>query len=150
MPNSTKNIDFSYPWPQKVSQFILLLFLIYTSTGCRTLKPTPDKVAERKTERLEKREKRERKKQLKRLTKEHQSKQSENTLAQMEQNKNKAKNWREQHQTKPPFSYRVKRFFKDLFTRDKGPQRGLFEKGVQKRKKKNIFKRIFKRKKKHG
>jgi len=150
MPNSTKKNQHFFArikWPLKWLPIFLLLFHL---AGCTLLKPSAETLAKRKTNRIERQEKRARKKQLERLSEAHLHRQSERTRSTMERNQQQAKAWRKAHRTNAPFGYRIKEFFHTLFTPERPPKDGLFRKKVHKRKKKNIFKRIFKQKKRNG
>ncbi len=150
MVNSTKkNALFITDFSTGLKCLCIIAFVL-VSCSCSMLKPSAEKTAKRKTAKIERKEARDREKQHKRLTEAHIERQSERTQASMERNREQAKAWRKAHKTKAPLSYRVRNFFDRLFTRVQKPQKGLFKKGVQKRKKKNIFKRIFKRNKRDG
>ncbi|MGM0550115.1 MAG: hypothetical protein ACQESW_03445 [Bacteroidota bacterium] len=150
MPNSTKKNSHFPVEVKSALKWLPLFLLLFHLAGCAIIQPSADKVAERKTKRIEKQEERARKKQLEQLREAHLNRQSDRTRSSMERNRQQAEAWRKAHQTKAPIGYRIKQFFHNLFTPNQAPKDGLFKKGVQKRKKKNIFKRIFKRKKRNG
>lgn len=150
MVNSTKKYTFFHnEFTTGIKCFFIVILVILISS-CSVIKPSAEKVAKRKSSKIERKEARARKKQHEKLMKAHIERQSERTQESMERNREQAKAWRKAHVTKAPLGYRIRSFFHNLFTREQKPHEGLFKKGVQKRKKRNIFKRIFKRKKRDG
>lgn len=73
--------------------------------------------------------------------------QAASTKDRWDNNKSKSEKWRKKEFHKKPLSYRIRKFF-DNFKREPKPKDGILSKKQLRKKKKNIFQKIFKKDKK--
>jgi hypothetical protein len=76
----------------------------------------------------------------------HYNMQSESTRTMMDRNKQASEQWMEKNFQRKPFFEQVKDFFQNIIP-DKKPDKGLFSKKQKRKSRKNLFERIFKKKK---
>ena len=132
----------------KLKQTFFIILSLYVLNSCQSRKPvTSLEKSNQYKEQLNKKKKEEYKRDREKARDKHYNSQAASTKTNWDLNKKKSENWLKKQYHKESLSYKIKKLF-ERFKRDSKPDEGLFSKKQQKRKKKNIFQRIFKRDKK--
>jgi len=128
-----------------------LVILIITSIlffNCNAKKITKDEKSQKVKEKISIKQKKEYNSKHKKAVKKYYDMQPESTKETMKLYKSMSDDWNKKSFSKNEgFLYKIKKFIKNIFTIEKKPKDGLFGKNKQKRKKSNIFKKIFNKKK---
>ena len=137
----------------KLKQTFFIILSICVLNSCQTRRATTSFRKPKQDKNQLKQEKKDRKKKEKynkareKEREKHYNRQAASTKITWDLNKQKSEYWIKNQYHKKSFSYRIRKFF-ELFKREPIPKDGLFAKNQKKKKKRNIFQRIFKRDKK--
>jgi len=129
-----------------IKQTFLITFIVSLFAGCQTRPLTSIEKSQQVKEKSDKKRKEEYRKAQSKARKEHYNMQAESTREMMEENRRFSDQWMNKNFNKKPFFERVKDFFHNSKPKPKADA-GLFSKKQKRKTKKNIFQRIFKKKK---
>ncbi len=132
----------------KLKHTFFLILCLGIVWGCQSKKQmTSLEKSEQYKARMNKKKKQAYKKSREEAREKHYNKQAASTKERWDLNKEKSEKWNKQEFHKKSLKYRFRKFF-ERFKRESKPDEGLFSKKQMRRKKGNIFQRIFKKKKK--
>ena len=137
----------------KLKHTLSIIFILSLLCSCQTRTATrgfrkPDSNKEQiKKDRERARRKKEYREYVEKKRNKHYNRQAESTKERWDQNKERAEEWNKKEFHNKSLSYRIHKFF-ERFEREPKPNNGLFSKRELRRKKGNIFKRVFKPKNK--
>ncbi len=129
-------------------KLIILILTAIVFFNCNAKKITKDEKSQQVKEKINKKTKKEYERKYNAAVKKHYNMQPESTKETMKLYKSMSEEWNKKSFYKnESFFIRLKHFTKSLFSIEKKPKNGLFDKNSQKKKKSNIFKKIFNKKK---
>ena len=137
----------------KLKHTLSIILIFGFLVGCQTRRATSSFRKQKQKTNLEQvkaqRQKEKRKKEynesVARKRKKHYNRQAESTRQRWDINKERAEQWNKKEFHNKSLRYRIQSFF-DRFKREPKPNDGLFSKRQMRRRKGNIFQRLFKRK----
>lgn len=130
----------------KLKHTFFIIFIPILILGCQTKPITSIEKSQQVKEKSDKKRKQKARAKQEKARKKHYSNQAESTKSLMDYNKNESELWLNKNYQNQSFFEKVKGFFQN-FKRKSRPDEGLFSKKQKRRSKKNIFQRIFKKKK---
>ncbi len=114
--------------------------------ACQTKPLTSMEKSQQVKEKADRKRKEKQQKEQEKARKKHYEMQAASTKELMDYNKRASEQWMEKNYKRKPFFEQVKDFFRKLKPNSK-PDKGLVSKKLKRKSKKNIFQRIFKKKK---
>ncbi|MFO7844008.1 MAG: hypothetical protein R6V16_09380 [Bacteroidales bacterium] len=129
-----------------IKQTFFIISVSFLVSGCQTKPLTSIEKSQQAKEKSDKKRKEEFRKAQEKARKKHYNMQPESTKEMMEQNKRASEQWMNRNFQRKPFFEQIKDFFRNLKPKPK-PDKGLYTKKQKRKSKKNIFQRIFKKKK---
>lgn len=130
----------------KLKHTFFIIFIPLLVLGCQTKPLTSIEKSQQVKEKTDKKRKEKLQAEREKARKKHYNMQAESTKALMDYNKNESERWINKNYHNQSFFEKVKGFFRN-FKRKPKPDKGLYSKKQKRKSKKNIFQRIFKKKK---
>ncbi|MFP4024087.1 MAG: hypothetical protein ACLFVR_06130 [Thiohalospira sp.] len=130
----------------KIKHTLFIIFMAFLVAACQTRPVTSMDKSQQVKEKADKKQQEKLQKEQEKARKKHYEMQSVSTKELMDYNKRASEQWMEKNYKKKPFFEQVKDFFRKLKPNPK-PDKGLVSKKLKRKSKKNIFQRIFKKKK---
>ncbi len=114
--------------------------------GCQSKQLTSIEKSQQVKEKADRKRKEKARAEQEKARKKHYNMQAESTKTLMDYNKSESEKWIKKNYHNQSFFEKIKSFFQNFKRRTK-PDKGLFSKKQKRKTKKNIFQRIFKKKK---
>ncbi|MFO7827731.1 MAG: hypothetical protein R6V23_03840 [Bacteroidales bacterium] len=130
----------------KLKHTFFIIFIPLLVLGCQSKQLTSIEKSQQVKEKADRKRKEKARAEQEKARKKHYNMQAESTKTLMDYNKSESEKWIKKNYHNQSFFEKIKSFFQNFKRRTK-PDKGLFSKKQKRKTKKNIFQRIFKKKK---